>query len=294
MSSTITETAAFGATTTAPDDGDDATAASITAPSVGLQELANRTRFLVEAIDGELRGGYLHCAGDGVIRVSPIQSLIVGTQKGAKSTVTVLTPGSGGVPSLAASTWYYVYAYPDGSGGVSFEVTSITAPDTSLTWRSGGTTRRYIGCYLATTSGTKILPFRQTSGGVYLFDPSLISEGNAETLEATVTHTTDTTPKDTTVSRSLWPPHVQEIKLGLEIVDQSGLANIHAVFVGAGTTGYGSVREFSMAASGTDSTSMETNATTSSFNMRTVSTLGSGTTFQVLVFVEGFYERDTR
>lgn len=293
MSSTITEVAAFGATVTKPDDGDPATAASITDSGVGFQEVTNRTRFLVEAIDGELRGGYLHCAGDGVVRVSAIQSLIVGTDRGVKSTVTVLTPGSGGVPSLSASTDYFVYAYPDGAGGVSFEVDTV-GPDVSVTWKTGGTTRRYLGHYRSTIAGTKIIPFRQTAGGVYIYDSSLISEGDTEILEDTVSHTTDTTPKDTTVTRSLWPAHCQEIKLGLEITDSSGITNTHAVRAGAGITGNGAVRTFRMSAADTVAASMDITTTTTGFNVRTVSTAGSGTTFSVKVFVEGFYERDTR
>lgn len=61
-------------------------------------------------------------------------------------------------PLLGVAGWYYVYAYVSG-GAIAWEH-SATAPDPMLQYKTGDTTRRYVGCF--SISGGTIIPFLAT------------------------------------------------------------------------------------------------------------------------------------
>lgn len=209
MSTTLTETAVFTASVVVPSDGDDAVASSVVDP---LQVLADRSRYLLALHNGLLRGGYLRVQTNQVI-VSPVRALVVGSVYGSNAAQTTLT-----LPTLVAGTWYYVYAYPDGSGGVNFEV-STTAPDNSGTtddggavWKSGGTTRRYLGSFCTYTDGASVvrpMPMFQASGGRYHYVWSAVSETLIPPLTTLTTSGGSVTDTET-IDLSDWvPPHAR-------------------------------------------------------------------------------------
>ena len=209
MSSTLTETAVFTSSTIVPSDGDEAVAASV---NNAFQVLADRTQALLALCNGTLRGGYL-TVGTNQVVVSPVRDLIVGGVYGSNAVQTTLT-----LPSLSSGTWYYVYAYPDGSGGVSFEV-STTAPDNSGTtgdggamWKSGGTTRRYLGSFCTYTDGASVvrpMPMFQASGGRYHYVWSAVSEMLIPPL-TTLTTSGGSVADTETIDLSDWvPPHAR-------------------------------------------------------------------------------------
>jgi hypothetical protein len=126
-----------------------------------LQGLANRTRFLKDNKVDLTSGNYLWKGGlppslrwisNTQIEVGACAGLIVnGVSHDSGLGATTLTP------TIASSTWYYVYAY-DSSGTLTYEVT-INAPDATLTHESTDATRRYIGCF-RTDDTAHVLPFR--------------------------------------------------------------------------------------------------------------------------------------
>ena len=170
MPTVITEASVFGTTCTAPADGDDLTAGSVTASGVGFQELTNRTRYLKNKETHN--GGILwnaeisNASGSTDIIIGPIQTLVLDSASLTKSTTTTL-PTSG----LAADTWYYLYVYHV-AGVIGFEY-STTVPDTARTFKDGTVTYRYLGCF-RTDGSSGILPFRALHGR-YTFRRSAIA-----------------------------------------------------------------------------------------------------------------------
>ena len=231
MSSTLTETAVFTSSTIVPSDGDEAVAASV---NNAFQVLADRTQALLALCNGTLRGGYL-TVGTNQVVVSPVRALVVGGVYGSNAVQTTLT-----LPSLSSGTWYYVYAYPDGSGGVSFEV-STTAPDNSGTtgdggamWKSGGTTRRYLGSFRTYIDGASVvrpLPMHQTAGGRYIYRKSEVSETLVPAL-AVLTSSGGSVTDEATVSLTGWvPPHARvalvEMRITLANQEDSPVLSIY-------------------------------------------------------------------
>lgn len=159
MPTTLTETATFGASVAVPAATEARTAASVETP---FQELTNRSAWTKGALNGLLLGTRLLYSDSGGaatdVFVGPIATLVLGTKVLASAAaLEVPTPGGG----LAAETWYYVYAY-DSSGTLAVEA-STTAPEASLTFKDGGTTHRYLGCF-RTSTGSVVLPFRSVNG----------------------------------------------------------------------------------------------------------------------------------
>ena len=103
-------------------------------------------------------------------------NLIVGGHKGCSIGSTqagsVLMPADSGttlaLSGLTGSTWYYLYAYDD-SSSPGYEW-STTAPDSSLSHKTGDETRAYLGCFYATGAST-MRAFRAIDG-CYLYDHS--------------------------------------------------------------------------------------------------------------------------
>lgn len=226
---------------------------TFTAPTEILSSFLNSFQDLaapVSALDGQLSGGYLSSSGT-TISVSPVHKLVLGGVVASTTVATVLTPGSGGVPTLSADTWYVVWAKIT-SGAVAFEVEEYAGnePDLALVYKSGDSTLRYLGSFVTyTDSGTKILPFRQLPGGVVSYNQRLDSHVLLDTLTdatsppASVDHTLDLSPR--------LPPHTSTVVLRCKLND--GGAQYRFYFRNPGLTGYEG-REFYVYPGGTNET----------------------------------------
>ena len=110
-------------------------------------------------------------------------NLIVGGHKGCSIGSTqagsVLMPADSGttlaLSGLTGSTWYYLYAYDD-SSSPGYEW-STTAPDSSLSHKTGDETRAYLGCFYA-TGASAAKPFWMRDGE-YLYRVSAIASTTA-------------------------------------------------------------------------------------------------------------------
>lgn len=206
MPTTLSETATFGASVAVPATGEARTAASVQTP---FQELTNRSAWAKGALNGLLLGGrllYSDSSGSATdVFVGPIARLVLGSRVlSSASALEVPTPGGG----LAAETWYWVYAY-DSSGTLAVEA-STTAPESSLTFKTSDTTRRYLGCF-RTSTGSVVLPFRSV-GGRFRYRASW---DNAAELQALLTTTAAGAATDVilarggTASKELIPAHTR-------------------------------------------------------------------------------------
>jgi len=166
MSHTLSETASFDANIVVPDNGDALDATTADAP---LLKLANRTKHL--RFDGRLdwNGEISNTPSSADVVVGPIPYLSLGgVLLSTSSSTNVTTSG------LAADTWYYLYAYND-AGSLLIEY-STTGPDASRVFKSGDTTRRYLGLFRSNGSSV-ILPFR-AHRGEYLYHVSALAGSN--------------------------------------------------------------------------------------------------------------------
>jgi hypothetical protein len=95
-------------------------------------------------------------------------------------------------PSLAASTWYHVYAY--NSGTVLAPVVSIEAVTTvpaapymgTARTKSGDTTRRYLGSFL-TNSSSQIIKFRHGANNKIFYLTGVVNQASLNSGTATTT-----------------------------------------------------------------------------------------------------------
>mgnify|MGYP006985671824 CR=1 FL=1 len=150
-----------------------------------FQRIADRLAFSRDALIGGLDwNGDISCAGgtsaDFDITVGAINAIVCVTSGGtyhvlasAGATVTEAALEGGG--SLAADSWYYLYAYRSGGGSLAYEI-STTAPSASRRFKAGDTTRRYLGCVRTTAAGAP-LAF-EASRGQYRFRRSAIGSPN--------------------------------------------------------------------------------------------------------------------
>ena len=151
MSTIVVETPRIVATLpTRPQDGDDAYMDAGAAPLMPvLQHLYDAAGALRIAVLGQMSGGDRLSVDAGgtstvfAVRVSRVVGLL-SRQTGstpiyatytAAETVLDLTDVDGAPGALANSTWYYVYAFCDGTATTAFYI-STTAPEASLTWRT--------------------------------------------------------------------------------------------------------------------------------------------------------------
>jgi hypothetical protein len=205
MTTTLTETATFGASVAVPATGEARTAASVQTP---FQELTNRSAWTKGALNGLLVGGrvlYSDSSGSATdVFVSPITRLVLGSRV-LSSASAMEAPLPGG--ALAAETWYYVYAY-DNSGTLALE-TSTTAPDSALVFKSSTTTHRYLGCF-RTSTGSVVLPFRSVNGR-FSYRASWDTASELQALLATtgVSATDVILARGGTASKELIPPHTR-------------------------------------------------------------------------------------
>lgn len=237
MTTTLTETEAFGATVAVPATGEARTAASVQTP---FQELTNRTAWAKGALNGLLVGGrvlYSDSSGSATdVFVSPITRLVLGSRV-LSSASAMEAPLPGG--ALAAETWYYVYGY-DSSGVLALE-TSTTAPDAALVFKSGTTTHRYLGCF-RTSTGAAVLPFRSV-GGRYSYRASWDTASELQALLATtgVSATDVILARGGTSGKELIPPHARLARVQSSLSATGGEAT--ATFLTKGDTPGTTIRQ---------------------------------------------------
>lgn len=237
MTTTLTETEAFGATVAVPATGEARTAASVQTP---FQELTNRTAWAKGALNGLLVGGrvlYSDSSGSATdVFVSPITRLVLGSRV-LSSASAMEAPLPGG--ALAAETWYYVYGY-DSSGVLALE-TSTTAPDSALVFKSSTTTHRYLGCF-RTSTGSVVLPFRSV-GGRYSYRASWDTASELQALLATtgVSATDVILARGGTASKELIPPHTRMARVQSTLSATGGEAT--ATFLTKGDTPGTTIRQ---------------------------------------------------
>ncbi len=292
MSTTLTEAAAWRSTVTVPSDGDPAAVAGLYGASgVGLQALADRSQYLLARVHGSLRGGHLG-ATTTVLSVNPC-NLAMGTEV-VDAAVQLHTVGSGILGSLVTNTWYYVYGYISGAA-LAVEIATAAAgpPDDTLTWRSGGTTRRFLGCFRTYTLGgnTRIVPFTQQGGGIYRYRKHLLADeveidlgaySNAFGAPGTASGTVSSTPRV--------PPHASLAYLGVQV--SSSTADLFSVNVcnNGGASGAGLPMRFS----GLNETMVTLDVETSgTLKVELVASTGTPN-IEARLYALGFYERDTR
>lgn len=237
MTTTLTETATFGASVAVPATGEARTAASVQTP---FQELTNRSAWAKGALNGLLLGTrllYSNSAGSATdVFVGPIATLVLGSRVlSSAAALEVPTPGGG----LAAETWYYVYAY-DSSGTLAVEA-STTAPESSLTFKTSDTTRRYLGCF-RTSTGSVVLPFRSVNGR-FLYRASWDTASELQALLATtgVSATDVILARGGTATKELIPPHTRMARVQSALSATGGEAT--ATFLTKGDTPGTTIRQ---------------------------------------------------
>lgn len=237
MTTTLTETATFGASVAVPATGEARTAASVQTP---FQELTNRSAWTKGALNGLLLGTrllYSNSAGSATdVFVGPIATLVLGSRVlSSAAALEVPTPGGG----LAAETWYYVYAY-DSSGTLAVEA-STTAPESSLTFKTSDTTRRYLGCF-RTSTGSVVLPFRSVNGR-FLYRASWDTASELQALLATtgVSATDVILARGGTATKELIPPHTRMARVQSTLSATGGEAT--ATFLTKGDTPGTTIRQ---------------------------------------------------
>jgi hypothetical protein len=125
--------------------------------------------------------------------------------------------GSLNATGVAGGTWYYIYAYDDGTNKINFE-RSTTAPDNYLMYKTGDTTRRYVCAMIGTATNT-VQPFYFSAGRMqYAKSSTAFISSSSSTGTATV---------------SLVPPHV---KLAIVRATLSAAGSAQILFHG-GVTG---------------------------------------------------------
>lgn len=234
MSTIVVETPRIIATLpTRPQDGDDAYMDSGAAPLMPVvQHLYDAAGALRIAALGQMTGGDRFSVDTGgsstvfAVRISRIVGLLSRQTGGtvvlatftAAETVLDLTDVDGLPAALANDTWYYVYAFCDGTATTQAYI-STTAPEASLTWRTGAEgVDRYIGCFRTNGSGAP-LPVRMHRGR-YTYRMSSIGFGLY--LSKTIT-TTVMTAYD--FSTGL-PPHARIAHLHLLAVDAAAIPRV--------------------------------------------------------------------
>jgi hypothetical protein len=226
MATSVVETPRIIATLpTRPQDGDDAYMDAGAAPLMPvLQHLYDAAGALRIAALGQMSGGDRLSVDPGgtstvfAVRVSRVVGLL-SRQTGSTPIYATYTAGEtsldltdvdGAPAALAADTWYYVYAFCDGTATTAFYI-STTAPESSLTWRTGAEgVDRYIGCFRTNGSGAPLA--MRMHRGRYTYQKSAL--GTALRIDGTGIPTTFSAVS----VAPLAPPHARVVKLGVEVV----------------------------------------------------------------------------
>ena len=300
MPSTITTTAEYTATApTFPVDGEDLAAADVEAT---LQTALNRAHYARGGLWGQLLwSGRFAVAPGGTstvfaVTVGAISSLCVRDATGtwrpyyvAAETTLTLAHVEGAPAALSNSTWYYVYAYSDGTTTLKFLI-NTTAPDATGLWQSAGgdALRRYIGCF-RTTSGGAPIPVRAVNGR-YTYRISSITSAYSITSITSAQAFTDLS------LASVVPPHARIAHLLIEAVNgdaDAGDELTARVRTNGDTTSYDGITVPPAAVASTDNyarATLYTEIETDSSQVVEVEVSGSSTTLAVSVYARGFQE----
>ena len=106
----------------------------------------------------------------------------------------------GAPANLSNSTWYYVYAWLNGST-LDYQISS-TAPDATRTTKSGDALYRYLGCFRTTAAGAPIAMYM--NGGKYLYRTAGLAVATTQVLAGGVAIANTAVP-----CAALVPPHAR-------------------------------------------------------------------------------------
>lgn len=220
MATTITTTAQYtSGDATVPEDSDDLDAGVV---GTAFQVALDRAHYARGGLWGQhLAAGRFGVSPGGTstvfaVTIGAISSLCVRDSSGtwrpyyvAAETTLTLANVEGSPAALSNSTWYYVYAYSDGTTTLRFLI-NTTPPDATGLWQSAGgdALRRYIGCFRTTSSGAPIAVTAYR--GRYSYRVSDLGATALRVLSAGG----DTSYTDIDLS-ALVPPHSRLAELGL-------------------------------------------------------------------------------
>lgn len=188
-----------------------------------LQRLADHDHTLRLGMLGQMAGGDRMSVDPGgsstvfVVRISQVRSLLLQEPAGswfatstAGETTLDLTDVDGAPVALANSTWYYVYAYCDGTETTVFYI-ATDPPDDALVWEATSPgLRRYIGCFCTNASGAP-LPVSKR-GSRYEYDFGAI--GNTDITR--VLNAGASTSFAAVACGAVVPQHVNNVRLRLD------------------------------------------------------------------------------
>jgi hypothetical protein len=163
---------------------------------------------------------YVESAGSSVI-VGPHRGLALGGIELDPAGSTTVT-----LPTLTADTWYYLYAFDDGSYGVDYEL-STTIPDDIF--MDGDDSRRFV-CAVRAVATNKVRPFRRTRDGNVTYRWSAETDGSGGLAEgAALSGGTATSYTD--VNLAAWlPPNSKIAKLLAGLFNSSTTTDYNADF----------------------------------------------------------------
>lgn len=195
-----------------PDDGEAAvaTAPGVPASRVTLEEvvqaLANRDEWIRRSLQGTLKSPPWLRIREGAtdLEIGACTELVLGENRlsGAATTLALGT--------LPANVWRYVYAWNDG-GALEYEI-SATVPEAGLVFKTGDTTRRYIGAFRTTLLGL-VVPFQLVRGRARQIH-RVLSAGTSATWATLAL-------RDIASTVDAIPPHAQRAELRLSITGQA-------------------------------------------------------------------------
>jgi hypothetical protein len=108
-------------------------------------------------------------------------------------TITQTSIEGGGGTLGAAVDWWYVYVYRSaGTTTVAYEI-SQTAPGPSRAFKSGDSTRRYLGCFRTNTSGVPLAVRASRGTYVYRTHQQVLASGTATSKSDVIVRPTGTT-----------------------------------------------------------------------------------------------------
>ncbi len=194
-----------------PDDGEAAVASAPGSPSsrVTLEEvvqaLANRDEWIRRSLQGTLKGPpWLRIRESATnLEFGACTELVLGEDRlsGAAGTLALGT--------LPADVWRYVYAWNDG-GALEYEI-SATAPEAGLVWKTGDTSKRYVGSF-RTGIGGAVAPMHRVARETRQAFRVLTAGTDASWTELIL--------DDTLASVDVIPPHASRALLRVSAVVQ--------------------------------------------------------------------------
>lgn len=159
-----------------------------------------------EEVVAEDRGGGM------AVYVSPIQALVLGNIRFSSAELDI------SATAMSVSTWFYLYVYASG-GSLALEL-STTAPAAGRIFKSGDTSRRYLGAVRTDSTGTA-MAFRRVRGmhrwtrtGITVARLRALSSGSAAAWA------------DVSLASQM-PPHARLARLRLSLNAPAGGGNLN-------------------------------------------------------------------